>query len=542
MPMRRLLHHELVIPILVATLLLVLNAIPWIYRLSLQAPGHIVILFHNNEGDYPTYVSAIQQGINGHLFTKNMYVTAIHNSSLYFIFYSTLGLLGRLFGLSNAHLVYHISRYILGIVWCAAIYMLIRRVLQTTLERTIAFVFCLVSAGFPRWVMVNGAPVVSTYMTWWTEFDPIRRVAFLPHYLMGHTLLALSLLFFINAQEQRRYLLLIPAMFFGWTAGLIHPPSLIILLLILPVYSLIVADLRKTPFFWLVYSAITITSLLLMNWQARQFPWSSSLFYERQSFAISIPEIFLAIGPVCLIALSGIIFRWRNRYVALCILWVLMSVGVIFALKIILTYAPDSLFRVFPISNIRFLQTALWLPISILAANAIGYIRAKWGNTVIVILLAGFAGITLFGYPMSLRTQITELSYFEPYHEPSVDWVAAIRSLDLLKESGPVLSLHWAGALIPTYSARTAYVGNDVITPDYNQKMGSAYRFYSGLPVCDAYKIITDEKVAAVFYGYDEEQRGDAIFNYPFLKERSKNGNTIIFAVIPWDNTGCITL
>ncbi len=75
--------------------------------------------------------------------------------------------------------------------------------------------------------------------------------------------------------------------------------------------------------------------------------------------------------------------------------------------------------------------------------------------------------------------------------------------------------------------------------PNYTEQLTRAYTFYQGLPVCDAYRVLADDHIRTVFWGYDEHIPGDAVKRYPFLKQIAQFEETVLFEVIPWDDAAC---
>ncbi len=532
---KRIFSYEATIPILITVLLFTLSAYPWVARALSQTPDRIWIPFHNSTGDYPTYVTAVKQGLDGHLLTYNMFAIAPHKPGLYFIFYSMLGLIGRALGSNDAHQVYHVSRFVLGIMWCGVIYLILKKVLATRLERTLAYFFILTSSSFPRWVVNYGVPELDWYLSWWTEFDPTKRFAFLPHYLAGHILFGIALLLYLKAVESHRMRYIFLSSIAGWFAGLIHPPSLMIMLLIIPIYSTVVYGLQSIRF-WGVFSLVSITSPLLMSWQANQFPWNNSWAHEGLSFAVPFNEVLLALGPVSLLAAGALVLLRKKKYVLLCVLWIFLSLSMLLISKWILDF-PYRILHIIPLSNVRFLQTALWVPLGILAATTLGLLRKRWGMLPVAICLALYTGIVAFGYPSSIKKQISGLVWAEDYHAPTLQWFSVVQALNDIKHPGPVLTLQWAGSILPTYISRKSYTGNPIITPDHTNQMGNAYRFFTGLPVCEAYAIVRDGNVSAVLFGFDEAVAGDAATHYPFLRPIKSAGGNVLYEVISWK--GC---
>ena len=534
--MRTQLRREMIFVLGLSLFMLAVNGAPWVLRLFTTPAGRAFVPFYNSDADYASYTAYIKQGIDGALLVHNPFTPVAHAGGVIFIIYLFLGHIGRIAGVLDAHLIYHISRYVLGFIWFLVLWGFFRRIFSRQVERLTAFLFAVTSASFPYWTLVNGKPQLTWHMSWWTEFDPIKRAAFLPHYLVGHILLVVLLQLFFSLVDRARKELLILVGVLAFVTGVIHTPSLIILLLILPAWAVLSGNWRSLRY-WLFLCITGGAGLLLVNWQSQQFPWYYGRWYEGLSFAVSIWECVLALGPIVILAPIGFVLAKKDRWTLVSVLWVVGSLAMIWISEWMLTL-PEQ-FRVVPLSNIRFLQTALWVPLALLSAKAMGVVAAKWGKPAVIAVLAVYAGLTFLAYPQSVVNQYQLLMAADEYHAPKTQWYRAIQDIAADHLAGPVFALSWTGSLIPSYTGRTVFVGQKIVSPSYDEQMQKAYTFYQGLPICAAYHVVHDAGVRTVFFGFDEHIPGTAVTTYPFLTLWKTFGETSLYTVNEAPPQGC---
>lgn len=514
-------------------------------------PGRMFLPSHNGTIDYPLYVSFIRQGIEGRSRVSNLFAYEPHKPTFLYSFYLVLGRIGRLFGTSDAHVVYQASRIGLAVLWVWALYRCITYFVPDEPQRIIAYALSLFSSSFPWFSISDGSVTTGWFMTWWTELDPIRRATFLPHYLAGHILLVTAIAVFVQVHRSGKMRNLVWSIAAGLIAGFIHPASLMILTLILPLWGMWERNML-TVTASVIFLLATAPSLLLINSASQRYPWSVGRGFESLSFTISGPDFLLALGPILplagmalvlfffpkLLQINRLIYSNEKnlpRYQSLLGLWAIVSISLTLNVLIRPPLNALSITRFLPISNIRFLQVVVWVPLAILSSYTLVFLRDRFGKKLFTGILVLLAVLTFVGYPQSFAAIRTERFAINPFQTPEVTWFEAIRTMDdIVPQDGVVLSLPFAGNFIPSYTGATVYVGHRFMTPDFVGRLEDAWSFYRGkTEACEAYRFLRDRRVTHVFYGFDEQQAGESITGYGFLEPVIRKGTTTVYAVNP---------
>ncbi|OGG08895.1 hypothetical protein A2154_03840 [Candidatus Gottesmanbacteria bacterium RBG_16_43_7] len=501
-----------------------LSAVPWIVKATNTPRGATFLPVHNSLSDYPFYTSIIAQGLAGQQMVYNRFTTEEQTGSPILGLYLIIGLIARVLGLADVHAVYHLARFILGGIWFMVIIWLTRKLLKSRLERLAALAFIAFSSSWPVFSRTPAGMAVSWHMSWWTELDPMQRAAFLPHYMIGHIMLVVVLGLFLTIPRLNwRNIIFIGANL--WIMGFVHPPSFIICALVMITWTILTGRIRK-----LIKSIpgfiLGSTSLVIIYRQYQIFPWSLSRGFEGLSFALDMGEYLLALGPVAVLGAIGFILIFANksnktdrvRFLAL-FLWIIISLVLVDRVRFF-PFSSSALIRRLAVSNIRFLQVAIWVPLALAAAKTIYIIRRRFGFWVSAGLWTVLAALTFIGYPASMRTEAQKLYAGWYFSYPTDRFMSAVRSLaEITLPAETVLAMPLIGQIIPGYINRTVYTSGQIYqTYNIDEKMGKAWRFYRGeLSDCEAYRLLKDNRIKSIFYGYDERNIGEGVKSYSFV-------------------------
>lgn len=557
------------IVILLCAIALCLNIAVWVGKLAQVDPGHTYIPIHNSLSDYSFYASVVRQGIDGNITVFNRFATETHEGSVIHFLYLAIGMVARSVGVSDAHIAYHAARYVLGIIWCITMYRLITLSIREKWQRLLALSFALFSASFPRMVEVLGSPVVTGYMTWWSELDPVARAAFIPHFTLGHIMMVsvfISVLEYVHFQAPKKAVpvrtkwtfstwwhresltgkrWLVRGAIAAWIAAFIHPPSAIQILLIIPMLMLIIRSQRVFTVGCVSIAGAGI-GLGIINNITAIFPWSLARAFEGWSFALSVHEYLLALGPIVFFAIIGMVARIKSTayrtspaFLLLC-LWIVTSI-IMIPLSKLMPFSPLDIIRNHPISNIRFLQVAIWVPLSILGAVGFTTVLRILPSVLRILVIAAMVVLTFIGYPATLSEQISHVYFSREYQYPNTEYVTAIRELRAITKPGEaIMSLSLAGMTIPTYINRPVYVGQVVYTPELDKKLAVSWSFFAGtMSPCEAYTLLKTNRITAVFFSADERQAGNAVSIYSFLQPWNTFDTTTIYTVVDVPPVGC---
>jgi hypothetical protein len=509
--------------------MVVLNLLPsTLFKMRLT-PDREYIPVHNSLSDYPYYTSIIAQGIDGQTTVVDRFTNEPHTGGYIHVLYLAIGWVGRLIGVSDAHGLYHGARILFSFLWILAIYKFIKQFLHTSVGRISAFFFAVCGAGFPVVGQWQGTQYLMWPLNWWTEFNPILRAVFLPHYLLGHSLLVFGLLAFVAYIKKGSTKQLVAGSLYGVAVSIIHPPSYLMLGLLVSLYGILSRHFRRT-LFSVAGICLGILPILYYRTLYSAFPWTLASSYERASFAVPIESYILGLGPVLILGIIGYILRYRKKETWLLFAWFLVP-SLLVQIIWYLWGTPMSAWV--SISNIRFLQVAVFLPLAVGAGTAVEHIVLHTPRIVGVFVCVFLCVLTFLGYPMSIQTETGRVFGGYEFQFPKSGYIDALKFTRVITNvNDTVLALPLAGQIIPSYANRTIYVGNmEFYTQDLSHKMDSAWAFYVGIPVCKAYSFTKENRITTVFYGYDEKTAGDAVTRYPFLKKAGTFGETEVYSV-----------
>lgn len=509
-----LLSSKILFFLLFTVIILSLNLTPLIAYIFRSPLGRTFALIHNNAQDFFFYLGLMNEGANGAWLTTIPYATEAHQSSLIFAYFLWLGKISSLLGLPFA-ITYHLLRIIASVFFLFTIFYLLFTIIKIPYPR-LAFFFFLFAAPFMHVINIDGKNVSVPFMYWWTAMDPIRRVAYLPHHMIGGFLLITVIILLIRyfrglTKSSTKAVVLIPIL------TLIHPPSLLILILLLPVSLLIyvfsnllmkkVININKIIGL-LVFWAIGLFFLLLMYFLTnRGLIWSNAYSWEKNQQLPIAREIIGAFGILFPLALIGALYAFlsaRFDYI-LILCW--------FAVPLLLLPLAPKL----GIANTRLIQGIPYLPLSLLSVLGMKMIVE------IAVKLKKFAPVLKQAIPWAI-TIIFILSVF-----PTLSW--SIR--DQLQEYRPIfgniyfdnrlnnafsfinknfpkkaitLSTIYTGNYLPSFTHTVSFTGHFGYTYNVEAKEKQVAKFFQGKMSADeAKKFLLDNKIDLVFQGPEEK-------------------------------------
>ncbi|OIO15733.1 hypothetical protein COY59_02720 [Candidatus Gottesmanbacteria bacterium CG_4_10_14_0_8_um_filter_37_24] len=550
-----LIQEETIVTIL--TLLFILLSIYPTLRFYYNTPPDSVYSFlHNSVSDYPYYISFIRQGILGRFTTIDQFTSENQSAGFIHIFYLFLGRIGSLFGFSPFN-IYFLARILLGILFLLTSYYFIAHFLDSKIKRLLAYVLFISSASFPQISFQEKGINISSYLSWWTEVDPIRRVTFIPHFLLGHTGMVLMLLLLLKLTKSGSRKLLLLCILTGNIIGISHPPSLGMVYFIFGFYLLTIffiillkkGDLLKvlkeislSIKFYLLFVILTVPSLYYIYYTTGNiFPWTLMKAQESLFYYISLKEYMLSIGPILPMGLIGffsvkIIIKDKTKLsnFNILILWIIIDLIMIPFSKII---AFSNLpIKIPTFANIRFLSMVIQLPLSILAVLFLLNIKKTFGSKFVCFSLFTYFITTLSVYPVNISSQINDFIYARKFVYPSKKLINVIKSFDsVTDESKAVLARQDTSLIISLFARNKVYFGQSVYTYDNENKSNQADKFFQGnMTSCEGEKFIREGRIDYVLTENKlDTQKTD---NYPFLrkvemsnKDESGNGENNIY-------------
>ncbi|MCL4339401.1 hypothetical protein M1271_06990 [Patescibacteria group bacterium] len=552
---------------LLAALFVIFSFSPSIYEINRKdaiPKERYFVLEHNYLFDYNFYLSRIKEGLSGRWTVVEKYYNQPHQGSLFQIFYLMLGEAGRVFNLTPP-VIYHGARLIFGFLFLAAVGYYIST-LFSGFSQIVTFLLVVNSGSWPVLVKAGNFWRFATYMGWWSVVDSLQRITFLPHVLFGQ-LFILLFIFWLSEKVagKKRFAKMVALGLIGFVAGIIFPPTVIVLYGIFGVLSLLeIIDVwtftfdkkgQRILFDWffekgltrLIFLVLSSLSLLYVTVMFNVLPWSAlSLFDIQHRTGLSYNEYFMALGPVLPLGILGgiaVVLR-RDKKLFPAVSWV----AAVFILFKIFENVPTQ-------SPLRFTEAAIHVPLGILTGylayliwKAAGklykplrkVVRAGEGIVLFLMILMGIG--VMLSMVMWLTDQVkakaagtwpvpigAELVY------PLKDFMNAIFYIrDNTNQNSVVLGYVTAGNYIPAYAGNFVYIGH-ANTPDEDGKEKIAARFFSGkMTPEEAKTFLTRERISYILFGPQEKELGgiqDLSTIYSNLSLFYKNSQVVIYKV-----------
>ena len=489
-------------------LILGLNLTPMIAHLTHAPPGRTFTLIHNNAQDFFFYQSLMNEGAGGAWLTSDPYTTEPHQSSIIFSYFLWLGKLSKVFALPYT-VTYHLTRIILSVFFLFAVFYLLFQ--MKIPHPRLAFFFFLFAAPFMHRISDGGKVVSVPYMYWWTGIDPIRRAAYLPHHMFGSLFLVLSMIFLIKYLRMGNIKYLFFLIIAAALLAFVHTPSLLIILLVTPsaiIISILTANnpldrqVKKKYVGIAIYWMVGALFLLLMLSQTNKgFPWSQYIAWEKRLQFPLPSELAGALGILLPVAIFGGIKALSSKRFEH-----ILAFSWLFIPFLLIPFAP-----MFNLSNIRLIQGAPYLPLSILAVIGIETIVAAISkfpqNFIYVLTLALFIFFTVPTVSWSIKDQIRE--YWPIFGNVYLD-NRLQNAFSFISSNFPpktiTLGTFYTGNYLPAYTRTISFIGHFGYTYRIDEKQALARKFFENkMSDKEAKDLILDNKITLVWQGPEEK-------------------------------------
>lgn len=516
---------------IIALLASILFILPYLLGHTLSPPDSQFtgLLINVEDG---SYLSAIQQGIDGQWTYRNLFTTEAHEGSFIQGFYLASGHLGRWFNLSATE-TWHLALFLADLALFLTLFSFLGLFLNSRAKRLVAYLLAIFGAGYDWWefpVWLERANTLEALPL--DQFMPEAHIFYsaltYPHFSLGITLIILVFWWSLRAlspaqKPDRRWLFAILAGSGNLALGVVYPFLILVTASVSGVYflyicrqagrilwrsafKLAVAFLIPIPLF-LYYAVVLLNNDVMRTWNAQAVTLSPNPLHYLLTYA---PYLVLGIWT-----LRNLSRRPAGEKARLAFLWIWLGCVAI------LLYLPLNPQR-------RFVE-GVQVPLAILASWGVVEIimprllRARWIQSLVTrpryspagmrrwLLSMILIGICLFNVYLYLGTVAT-LGFLQPYplFRPNAE-VAAMTWLG--EHSNPtdiVLSTYWSGSYIPSQSGNIVYVGQRFETIDFEQKKGIAHQFFSN-QVSASWRrnMLIDNHIAYIYVGPHELEFGD---------------------------------
>lgn len=530
--------RPLILFFLIANLYFAFSNIP-LFILNSKAPSWSIFpIYHHTENvnDYNLYLSVITMGQNGYILNRDAFTSENTSPGIFYIYYILVGKLSSFFHLWPP-VAYHLARiisveiFILGIYAVSLVFsgrkgVFLSSVLSVIL--TITPIATFISPG-----------AFSAFTPWWYQLESLQRLDGLPHHIFGQAIFLFALSFFFLYLRKRRKKLLILSALSAFIAGIVLPPSLLPVIISIPLSYLVftlVNRLREKKLYFNKYqlfgasllvsiSAISLTISFLQTKMGH--PWNMWNAWEISRWNVNETGFDMTlIFSFCLLAVISILITaanlkkviWENLFL---FLWSLSPVY-------LLPFA-----NLLGIGKIRLIDAAPFVPFAILISNFIQTIGKKSRRIMLVLLILSISLPVTFSFLRMEIDQKKQAPIFSNVFVSKSVW----NTIDFLKTDAKkddvILSNEWAGNIIPGYVPVKSYFGHINQTLDFFRKQGNAFAFLAGKMKDDeALKFMKENNIKYVYYGPEEKVAGQTSLKYPFLKVVYKSDFDSIYKFI----------
>jgi hypothetical protein len=473
-----------------------------------------------------SYLSAIQQGINGAWLYRNPFTTEEHAPVFIQVFYLALGHWARGLNLS-AVAMWHVARVGSSLILAILLFAFIGQWLRDPTQRRVAFVLALLGAGWDFfWLPFEVPDPLSAAPLDWRmpESHLFFSMLTYPHYAVNITLTIVVLWCIWRAwndelTDTRRWMLAL-------VAGVMNS----VLVLVYPFFLLVPLGVLGGGYVWLVWRARKMLwRQAMLGAVAFLLPVPLLLYYlsvlmtnpvmqlwNAQAVTLSPNPIhyLLSYAPYLILGLWGLKRDMATRQYPLALLW--MWIGII----AILVYIPVNPQR-------RFVQ-GLHIPMTIVAINGLYGAMLPWCERTRVftalcqrprysadglrrLLVITLLGITSLASVYVWLGGIVQSAVLQPY--PLFRPTLELQAMDWLRAntnpSEAVLSSYWTGSFIPARAGNRVFVGQRYETIRFDEKRAAAEKFFDAA-TDDAWRIalLREHRIAYVFWGRAERDLG----------------------------------
>ncbi len=420
---------------------------------------------HNYEQDYYWYLSLMRQGYDGSLLLTSNYTPETFTPQLINTFFPLAGMAAKIFHLSIPAM-YTVLRIVGGSMLLFTGYVLAVELRFTLHQRIIALLF--MCFGAPFWWSKGGALYQAG--EFWTGFDPILRVSWLPHHTFSNAFMIAAMILFMRMVERRKetlqsFRLTIGATCCALVSVWLNPASLMALSVAIAT-GIVLTFYRFLRLYKFKFGEIEIFYLILiaqvffmMKIQGSTFPWTAFRDWERfVQYPINMMGYLETLGIVGVIAIVSIPFLLYRRDFR----WNTILGWFLFP------FLGLGLFTQFiPVSNGRYLQSAGYIPSALLATLAITVfvkpfsMRRTW--MYIVVLASVALGMPTFAISLSRQDMYVEKNMTNPLVMVPDDMMTVIEFLSV-QNPGVVAAPETLSTLLPAFTPHRTLAGHPTFT------------------------------------------------------------------------------
>lgn len=350
-------RREIIIVCLINFLVVIASMFQLFVYLGQTPAGFVYPLVHNYEPDYYWYLSLIRQGWDGSFLVTSRYTPELFKPQLVNTFFPLLGMIARVTS-ATPEFMYTLARVLFGSSLLVVGFLLASVLFKEKRERWMAFF--LILFGAPFWYGDGG--VVKQVGEFWTGFDPLMRLSWLPHHLAANAFFVLTLIAWIQFQKAKSSVRLAVLMFISsGLAAWLNPASGMVLVFI--VLGMMIFFPRQRFGSMIVGIGASLPLVFLYLLTNSVFPWTAFRDWERfVAYPVDVVRFMGILGLSGVVAIFSLPIALNRKSFPwmIIVLWFLFPFVGLFVLQYVL-----------PLSNGRFLQGAAYIPAAILSCLGI---------------------------------------------------------------------------------------------------------------------------------------------------------------------------
>lgn len=518
-----------------AFLISVLSMLRIIFGFANTPPGFTYLAVGHYYMDYFEYLQQTAQGMMGHLTVLNQFATDDPTSTI--LGWGQYLIIGRIAKFLHLSVVagYWLSVFILAFIFLIGIYFIIKKLLPklSFYQQLTAWLFCLFASPF-----VNKELVPFDF--WYAPMSFFHRFGGVPHHLLTGiltvTILLMSADIFDRIKTENlpkliylKMLAVIGLLLILLTFG---PLQVINIISSIFLVGVIFSMQNKIPKNLIYFLILIVLFVFPVAWLIKISHDSSGLFQRINIWEISqenhpgLLSIILATGPILFFAVLGLRRYFKDISN---IRWMLLSYVVFTYL-----YFFTSLAKYFGTFNSRFLTASVYILFGTLAILGIAEIANWFGKrkkilevSIIVLLLAYFFWVSAAIYqsfgPVDQTSYLPNSIY------------KAMQFLGNQPDKKAVLTSpdKYFGMVVPIFADKNVYIARLMFTPDFQNRLNIADKFFRGdMDPDEAKKFTTDNKIGFVFLTFMENYRSKNLDEYPFIKKIYDKEGVNIYKVL----------
>jgi len=491
--------------IVISFLVIILVNLPLIY-FSLFPKENLVFLGRRviNSKDLYTYLSYIEQSKEGSWLLQNLYTTEPQKAVLVRPSYVIIGKIAHVFDLTSL-VAYHSARIFLSIVFCAVLYVFVKKFFNKPTERLLAFLIVLTSSGWGAFLyrFFNSSDL------WIPESNTFLSLAESPHFILSQILVICGILAFMQFLKNKKWQYFLYTLLCLFPIAFEHPFDLLV---VVPTLFITAWWMKKKfPDKKIIALCVFCTvGLLYVILQEYLNPLFATEQIQGASFSPSPINYLIGFGflvPFMLIGAEKALSS-KNKSFRFVIVWTCTG--------LILLYAP--------VTFQRRLSEGIHIPIAILASLGIfslyPLVKKKMKqltNPILLFLLAILCSSSLHALFVDFVTIDKDTLGGYYYYVSKRDYDGLQWIHDNTSQNDVVLSNWFYGNLIPGIAGKKVFLGHTAQTISFSDKVAHTNSFLVDGDTQTSLQFLHQNAITYIFLGVN-----DSMLQYGFTPDQKE--------------------